>query len=129
MEPLELSQLADFFWQRRELVVVDLEARDAGSDHDPLLPRLPHVEPLEIGQQTELGRKRRELVALDLNNAAMVRSRSDRFDNRTLSISTVVMSAISLGSEQSLLKPSKSVFTFFMRNNSHGSSGRPIKTS
>jgi hypothetical protein len=33
MELLELSQLADFCWQRRELVVADLNARDE-SDQD-----------------------------------------------------------------------------------------------
>ncbi len=65
VELLELSQLADFFWQRRELVGADLKARDT-SQTEIDEPRVPHVEPLEIGQQTKLGRKRSELVVEDL---------------------------------------------------------------
>jgi hypothetical protein len=60
-EPLELCQLADFRWQRRELVVFGLKRRDMGQIMIQLA-RVPHVEPLQIGQQKELGRKRRELV-------------------------------------------------------------------
>jgi hypothetical protein len=70
VEPLELCQLADFRWQRRELVVGDLEAREGGQIKiHPL--RSPHVETLQIGQQTELGRKRRELVADDLKTTCL----------------------------------------------------------
>jgi hypothetical protein len=69
-ERLELSQLADFCWQRRELVVADLKARDGGQIKTHL-PRVPHVETLQIGQQTELGRKRRELVVEDLKTTCL----------------------------------------------------------
>jgi hypothetical protein len=64
-EPHELSQLADFCWERREPVLVDLRARGQLKIQ---LHLVPHVELLQIGQQTELGRKRRELVAPDLKN-------------------------------------------------------------
>jgi hypothetical protein len=75
VERLEPCQLADFRWQRRELVVADLKARHGGQIKIHL-PRVPHVETLQIGQQTELGRKRRELVVEDLkNNVPVVRSR------------------------------------------------------
>jgi len=70
VERLELGQLADFRWQRRELVVGDLEARDMGQIKIHL-PRMPHVDNLQIGQQTKLGRKRRELVAVDLRTTCM----------------------------------------------------------
>ncbi len=94
------------------------------------LPRVPHVEPLEIGQQTEFGRKRLKLVVKDLKTTwLLVRARSNRFDNHTLSPSSVVMRAISLGSEQKLLLESESAFTFFMRNNSDGTSVRPMLNS
>jgi hypothetical protein len=64
----------------------------------------PHVERLDIGQQTELGRKRRELVVGDLKEQRDAWSDHDPiFDNRTMSLSSVIMCAISLGSEQRLL--------------------------
>jgi hypothetical protein len=75
VEMLEQCQLADFRWQRRELIAADLKARDGG-EIKIRLPRLPHVERLEIGQQTELRRKRRKLVAVDLKTTwLLVRSR------------------------------------------------------
>ena len=82
-EPLELWQMADFCRERRELVVADLKARDAGQIKVHL-PRVSHKETLQIGQQTELGRKRRELVAVDLKTPwLLVRSRSIFRDCRT----------------------------------------------
>jgi hypothetical protein len=80
---LELSQLTDFCWQRRELVVGGLKACDT-SQIKIDEPRVPHVELLQIAQQTEFRRKRLELVAVDLKTTCLlVRSRSDRFENRT----------------------------------------------
>jgi hypothetical protein len=122
-EPLEPCQLADFRWQRRELVGADLTAREGGQIKIHL-PRLPYGELLEIGQQTELRRKRRELVVGDLKTTCCGQIAPDRFDNRTKSPSSVVMCAISLGSEQSLLLVSERLFTFFMRSNSDGTSVR-----
>jgi len=76
-EPLEPCQLADFRWQRRELIVAGLKARD-DNQIMILLPQEPHFELLQTGQQTELGRKRRELVAGDLKTPwLLVRSRSN----------------------------------------------------
>ncbi len=86
MEQLELSQLADFCWQRSELVVVDLKARDM-SEIKIDEPRLPHVEPLQFGQQTELRRKRRELVVGDLKTTwllVMITIQSLRQSHREL---------------------------------------------
>jgi hypothetical protein len=94
------------------------------------LPRLPHVEPLQIGQQTEFGRKRCEVVDIDLQQQDfLIRPRSNRLNNRTQSSSSAVSCAISLGSEQSLLLLSQSSLKFFMRNNSDGSSVRPMSSS
>jgi hypothetical protein len=73
VELLELCQLADFSWQRRELVVGELKARDTGQIMIHL-PLVPHVEFLQIGQQTELGRKRCELVAVDLEQTITIQS-------------------------------------------------------
>jgi hypothetical protein len=110
-ELLELSQLADFSWERRQLVVADLKARDAWSVKIHL-PRVPHVEPLEIGQQTELGRKRLELIAADLKQPRLSgKITIESLRHRTKSTSSVVMRAISLRSEQSLLLLRKSCFT------------------
>jgi hypothetical protein len=128
VEPLELCELAHFCCQRRELVVADLNARDTSQTKIDE-PRVPHVEHPEIAQQTELGRKRLELVVEDLKTWLSVRSRSNSFNNRTESTSSVARCAISLGSEQSLLMPSHSSFKFFMRNNSDGTSVRPILIS
>ena len=70
VELLDLSQLADFCRQRRELVVGGLKACDT-SQIKIDEPRVPHEEPLKIGQQTELGRKRPELVVGDLNTSGV----------------------------------------------------------
>jgi hypothetical protein len=91
---------------------------------------LPHVEPLQIGQQTEFGRKRLELVLADLKHRGFGSDQDQgRFVRRTESISSAIMCAISLGSEQSLLLVSESVFTFVMRNNLDGTSIRPMSSS
>jgi hypothetical protein len=71
VELLDLSQLADFCWQGRELVVGGLKACDT-SQIKIQLPRMPHEEYLQIGQQAELGRKRRELVAPDLKTTRLL---------------------------------------------------------
>jgi hypothetical protein len=118
LKPLELFQQADFSWQRREPVLVCLKGRLFGKTkiHQP---QLPHGEPLETCQQTELAWKRSEVVALDLAAACLVvRSRTNRFANRTQSSSSAVSCAISLGSEQRLFLPSQSFVMFFKRNNS-----------
>jgi hypothetical protein len=93
------------------------------------LPRLPHVERLQTGQQTKLGRKRCELVPVDLKQRACGQIVVQSLQHRTMSSTSVVRCAISLGSEQSLLLKSERNFTFFMRNNSGGSSVRPISDS
>jgi hypothetical protein len=78
VEVLELRQLADFCWQRREQVFVDLKAkaRDAGSDCDMSATSVPHFETLQIGQQTELRRKRPELVRGDLKTTCLWSNRA-----------------------------------------------------
>jgi hypothetical protein len=68
VEPLELCELADFRWQRSELVEADLKARDTSQINIVDEPRVPHVENLQIGQQKEFRRKRRDLVFVDLGN-------------------------------------------------------------
>ncbi len=84
IELLERCQLADFCWQRRELVVVDLKTRKCVVRSAIYLPQMPHDEMLEIGQQTERGRKRRELIATDLQpNRRLVRSHSNRSSTRS----------------------------------------------
>jgi hypothetical protein len=69
VELLEPRQLADFRWQRFELVAVSLlGARDIGEKLTIQLSRVPHYDFLEIAQQTELGRKRLELIAANLES-------------------------------------------------------------
>jgi hypothetical protein len=46
-----------------------------------------------------------------------------------MSLSSVIMCTISLGSEQRLLLESQSSFTFFKRNNSNGTSVSPMPHS
>jgi hypothetical protein len=63
MKPLEIGQMANFLWQRRELVAVSLKTKNTRVRHSQK-PGLPHVEHLETDQQTE----RRELVVVDLKS-------------------------------------------------------------
>jgi hypothetical protein len=71
-ELLELFQLADFSWQRRELIHADLK-NASQVNVTIILPRLlSHFENPQFAQQTELGRKRRELVVPDLKQRDFV---------------------------------------------------------
>jgi hypothetical protein len=128
-ENLELCQLADFCWQRRELIPADLKGRvvvrSRSSCHECRTSIL-----LRLVSRPSSGGRDVSWLLKTWKPRACGQIAPDRFDDRTQRYSSFIMHAISLGSKQSLFLERKSCFKqFSMRNNSGGTSVKPMPIS